>query len=461
MSGRQELQEQQPEETEEKAKKSSVYELPSLPIEFPPKDDEDGPTDNRSKMRTVTFEVHMKNNENEESEGHTGIRRSTSADDALRQLPSARRQLRRRSKSVIKIRQVPNYLAGVENSDSQSKRKAFATKKSLAESISAPDAEIGGLLKGERRGSFFQTMEQQLALNRQYSMSPQISRNEKVYVSPFVQMLSKLRQAKNLCKHLQEQCSIESDPQAAVSINSCGVDDADRVGALSIDIEENLDWCIDLLQTMNSKKTAGQMAQEQFQMYLKQQSEQLGNTLGNQLAFWVAKTSNEKDSMVDNAVLMDPPSSGKLIKTASFSDDGTLFGVSLANEFEVIEFFNDNIDVWGMDMFHLNDITNGHPLIATACAIFRKRDLWKACKLHKTKFIRYIMEIESLYHPSNAYHNCMHAADVMHTVHTLLNLATFEGSFMPLEIISLLVAAAVHDVDHPGKTNDFLVATSE
>ena len=32
---------------------------------------------------------------------------------------------------------------------------------------------------------------------------------------------------------------------------------------------------------------------------------------------------------------------------------------------------------------------------------------------------------------------------------------------MPLEIVALLVAAAVHDVDHPGKTNDFLVATSE
>ena len=43
----------------------------------------------------------------------------------------------------------------------------------------------------------------------------------------------------------------------------------------------------------------------------------------------------------------------------------------LTNEYEVIRFFNDAIDVWGMDVFHLNDITNGHPLVTTACAIFR------------------------------------------------------------------------------------------
>lgn len=34
--------------------------------------------------------------------------------------------------------------------------------------------------------------------------------------------------------------------------------------------------------------------------------------------------ATEKDSMVDTAVLMDPPNSGKLPKTASFSDEGTL-----------------------------------------------------------------------------------------------------------------------------------------
>jgi len=37
----------------------------------------------------------------------------------------------------------------------------------------------------------------------------------------------------------------------------------EKMEGLSVEIEENLDWCIDLLQTMNSKKTAGQMAQEQ------------------------------------------------------------------------------------------------------------------------------------------------------------------------------------------------------
>ena len=35
-------------------------------------------------------------------------------------------------------------------------------------------------------------------------------------------------------------------------------------------------------------------------------------------------TTLDKDSMVDTAVLMEPPSSGKLLKTASFSDEGAL-----------------------------------------------------------------------------------------------------------------------------------------
>lgn len=53
------MQAQQPEKSEEASKKTSVYELPSLPVEFPPKDDGDGSTGDQPR-RSVTFEVQLK-----------------------------------------------------------------------------------------------------------------------------------------------------------------------------------------------------------------------------------------------------------------------------------------------------------------------------------------------------------------------------------------------------------------
>ena len=59
MSERQEVQSQLPESAEEVTKKNSVYELPSLPIEFPPKDDGEGLTEEQAR-KTVTFEIEVK-----------------------------------------------------------------------------------------------------------------------------------------------------------------------------------------------------------------------------------------------------------------------------------------------------------------------------------------------------------------------------------------------------------------
>ncbi|KAG7230640.1 hypothetical protein INR49_025357, partial [Caranx melampygus] len=64
------------------------------------------------------------------------------------------------------------------------------------------------------------------------------------------------------------------------------------------------------------------------------------------------------------------------------------------------------------------------------------------------------------YHADVAYHNNIHAADVVQSTHVLLSTPALEAVFTDLEIMAALFASAIHDVDHPGVTNQFLINTS-
>ncbi|XP_016362230.1 high affinity cAMP-specific and IBMX-insensitive 3',5'-cyclic phosphodiesterase 8A-like, partial [Sinocyclocheilus anshuiensis] len=64
--------------------------------------------------------------------------------------------------------------------------------------------------------------------------------------------------------------------------------------------------------------------------------------------------------------------------------------------------------------------------------------------------------IETNYHFSNSYHNSTHAADVLHATAYFLRKERVKQSLDPIDEVAALIAAAVHDVDHPGRTNSFL-----
>ena len=46
------------------------------------------------------------------------------------------------------------------------------------------------------------------------------------------------------------------------------------------------------------------------------------------------------------------------------------------------------------------------------------------------------------------------------STHILLSSSALEEVFTPLEVLSAILASSIHDVDHPGLTNQYLVNTS-
>lgn len=70
------------------------------------------------------------------------------------------------------------------------------------------------------------------------------------------------------------------------------------------------------------------------------------------------------------------------------------------------------------------------------------------------------MTLEDHYHADVAYHNNIHAADVVQSTHVLLSTPALEAVFTDLEILAAIFASAIHDVDHPGVSNQFLINTN-
>lgn len=92
--------------------------------------------------------------------------------------------------------------------------------------------------------------------------------------------------------------------------------------------------------------------------------------------------------------------------------------------------------------------------------MFQSRDLLKTLMIPPKTFITFMMTLEDHYIKDNPFHNSLHAADVTQSTHVLLNTPALESVFTPLEICSALFAATIHDVDHPGLTNQFLINSS-
>ncbi|XP_032166847.1 cAMP-specific 3',5'-cyclic phosphodiesterase 4A isoform X2 [Mustela erminea] len=354
-----------------------------------------------------------------------------------------------------------------------------------------------GAATSQRRESFLYRSDSD------YDMSPKtMSRNssvtseahaEDLIVTPFAQVLASLRSVRSNFS-LLTNVPIPSNKRsplggptpvckATLSEETCQ--------QLARETLEELDWCLEQLETMQTYRSVSEMASHKFKRMLNRELTHLSemSRSGNQVSEYISTTFLDKQNEVEisSPTMKDrekqpaprqrpsqqPPPPGtqfqpmsqitgvKKLRHSSSLNDSSIprFGVKTDQE-ELLAQELENLNKWGLNIFCVSEYAGGRSLSCIMYTIFQERDLLKKFRIPVDTMVTYMLTLEDHYHPDVAYHNSLHAADVLQSTHVLLATPALDAVFTDLEILAALFAAAIHDVDHPGVSNQFLINTN-
>ncbi|CDQ71266.1 unnamed protein product [Oncorhynchus mykiss] len=245
---------------------------------------------------------------------------------------------------------------------------------------------------------------------------------------------------------------------------------------LATETLEELDWCLDQLETLQTRHSVGEMASNKFKRMLNRELSHLSemSRSGNQVSEFISSTFLDKQHEVEmptpqtqkekedkkNRPMCQISGVKKLQHSSSLTNSNIpRFGVKTETEDELAKELED-VNKWGLNVFKVTEFSGNRPLTVMMHTIFQERDLLKTFKIPLDTFITYLMTLEDHYHGDVAYHNNIHAADVTQSTHVLLSTPALEAVFTDLEILAAIFASAIHDVDHPGVSNQFLINTN-
>ncbi|XP_032802234.1 dual specificity calcium/calmodulin-dependent 3',5'-cyclic nucleotide phosphodiesterase 1A isoform X2 [Petromyzon marinus] len=118
------------------------------------------------------------------------------------------------------------------------------------------------------------------------------------------------------------------------------------------------------------------------------------------------------------------------------------------------------VDKWSFDVFALHEASGEHALKFIVYELFTRYDLIARFKIPVSSVVSFVEALEAGYSKhKNPYHNSVHAADVTQTVHYLMLKTGTIHWLNELEILSMIFAAAIHDYEHTGTTNNFHIQT--
>ncbi|XP_076354887.1 high affinity cAMP-specific and IBMX-insensitive 3',5'-cyclic phosphodiesterase 8A-like isoform X8 [Tachypleus tridentatus] len=115
---------------------------------------------------------------------------------------------------------------------------------------------------------------------------------------------------------------------------------------------------------------------------------------------------------------------------------------------------------WSFDILELERISEKRALTWLGMTVFSSFNACSVLSCDEKTLRSWLSLIEANY-CNNPYHNSTHAADVMQATALFLQKPRLKAIFDPLDEVISLIAAVVHDVNHPGKNSAFLCNTKD
>jgi len=116
------------------------------------------------------------------------------------------------------------------------------------------------------------------------------------------------------------------------------------------------------------------------------------------------------------------------------------------------------VDSWDFNVFDLDKASGNHPIVMLVLTYVMELDLDKSLPIDYNNLIRFLLAIEAGY-KDVPFHNVVHAADVTHGTAYFITRAAVAKCVSPLDQYCMILGAAMHDFEHPGYNNAFLVAS--
>ncbi|XP_077334557.1 3',5'-cyclic-AMP phosphodiesterase 4C [Lithobates pipiens] len=271
----------------------------------------------------------------------------------------------------------------------------LSSGRSPLESQASPGSGLvlqGNLPHSQRRESFLYRSDSD------YDLSPKaMSRNssiasdlhgEDMIVTPFAQVLASLRTVRSnfaMLTHLQDRVSNKrssiNNPPTACKTNLS----EDAVQKLAIETLEELDWCLDQLETLQTRHSVSEMASNKFKRMLNRELTHLSETSrsGNQVSEYISSTFLEKQHEVEipSPITKEkekkkrPMSQISGVKKLTHSSSLTIctiprFGVKTDQE-ELLSKEIEESNKWGIDIFKVAEYSGNRPLTVIMYGIFQ------------------------------------------------------------------------------------------